>query len=284
MKKITKKQYTRWFFGIVAVLALIRFTCIGNKTANAECAVQDDSIQTEMSMQQEEHQQNSDSRQPIGDLAQRNGELAQRNGDSRQRNSDGIEFPEKKHPIYSVPNFKNTFPDLQDVHTEAAMKYGVKSVANRQDAEHRKKELVYVGANPYFHIDRLSSSIPYLVPRASMLVQDIGKAFFDSLYVKHIPTHKIIVTSLLRTKEDVDKLRTRNFNATENSCHLYGTTVDICYNRYMVVSDPDGAPRRKVQNDTLKWVLSEVLRDFRNKDRCYVKYEVKQGCFHITVR
>jgi ubiquinone/menaquinone biosynthesis C-methylase UbiE len=43
-------------------------------------------------------------------------------------------------------------------------------------------------------------------------------------------------------------------------------------------------PRRQVQNDTLKWVFSEVLRDFREKNRCYIKYEVKQGCFHITVR
>ena len=65
---------------------------------------------------------------------------------------------------------------------------------------------------------------------------------------------------------------------------MYGTTFDICYNRYTTVSDPDGAPRRAVRNDTLKWVLSEVLRDMRDNKRCYVKYEVKQGCFHITVR
>ena len=37
-------------------------------------------------------------------------------------------------------------------------------------------------------------------------------------------------------------------------------------------------------NDTLKWVLSEVLRDMREEGRCYIKYEVKQGCFHMTVR
>ncbi len=95
--------------------------------------------------------------------------------------------------------------------------------------------------------------------------------------------HKIIVTSILRTKDDVAKLRTRNGNATENSCHLYGTTFDICYNRYKQIQT-EKQPRRQVQNDTLKWVFSEVLRDFREKNRCYIKYEVKQGCFHITVR
>jgi hypothetical protein len=41
---------------------------------------------------------------------------------------------------------------------------------------------------------------------------------------------------------------------------------------------------RYVRDDTLKWVLCEVLRDIRRQERSYVKYEVKQGCFHITVR
>jgi hypothetical protein len=159
----------------------------------------------------------------------------------------------------------------------AANKWGVKPVQNREDAESRKRELVYVGESPYFHVDPLYSSIPYLVPRAALLLQDIGQAFYDSLYVKGVPLNQMIVTSVLRTMDDVKKLRRRNGNATENSCHLYGTTFDICYNRYHPVA-------REVRNDSLKWVLCEVLRDKRQEDRCYVKYEVKQGCFHITVR
>lgn len=189
-----------------------------------------------------------------------------------------------KHRIYSVPHFGNTFPDQNDVQLEAAKKHGVKPVHNREDAEHRKKELVYVGSNPYFYVDRLNNSIPYLVPRASVLLQDIGRRFFDSLQVKGIPLHKIIVTSVLRTKADVEKLRSKNGNATQNSCHLYGTTFDVCYNRYKTVEDPDGPRRRQVRNDTLKWVLSEVLNDARKQNKCLVKYEVKQGCFHITVK
>ena len=189
-----------------------------------------------------------------------------------------------KNRIYSVPTFKNTFPDMNDVQMASAVKNGVSPVKNRQDAEKRMKELVYIGANPYFHVDRLNNSVPYLVPKASILLQDIGSAFFDSLQIKGIPLHKIIVTSVLRTKEDIDKLRSRNYNATENSCHLYGTTFDLCYNRYITVEDPEGPRQRAVRNDTLKWVLSEVLRDFRQQNRCYIKYEVKQGCFHMTVR
>lgn len=186
--------------------------------------------------------------------------------------------------ILSVPNYDVAFPDANDVQIIAAQQYGVKPVTNRKDAEMRKTELVFVGANPFFHVDNLRSSIPYLVPRAAELLQDIGRAYYDSLNAKGVPLHKIIATSILRTKEDVERLRRHNPNATENSCHLYGTTIDIAQNRFKTIEDPDGPHRRQVTNDTLKWVLTEVLRDMREQGRCYIKYEKKQGCFHLTVR
>lgn len=190
----------------------------------------------------------------------------------------------RPHRIRSVPSYAVAFPDTNAVQLVAAQQWGVTPVRDREDAESRKRELVYIASSPYYHVDPLYSSIPYLVPRAAVLLQDIGQAFYDSLYVKGVPLHKLIVTSVLRSQEDVVKLRRRNGNATENSCHLYGTTFDICYNRYKTVEDPDGPSRRQVRNDTLKWVLSEVLRDMREQGRCYIKYEVKQGCFHMTVR
>jgi len=158
-------------------------------------------------------------------------------------------------------------------------------VRNREEAERHKQELVYVGANPYYKMDEaMSRSIPYLVPRASLLLHDIGRRFLDSLAIKGVPLHTIIVTSVLRTEEDVAKLRRINGNASEQSCHRFGTTFDISYNRFHTVSPPDGPERRAVRNDSLKFILSEVLRDIRAEERCYVKYEVKQGCFHMTVR
>ena len=196
---------------------------------------------------------------------------------------DSIQEVTTPHKIYSVPDFKNTFPDNNDVQLVAANKNGVRPPKNRAEAERRLSELVYAGANPYFHVDKMKQSIPYLVPKASLLLQDIGRSFYDSLYIKGIPLHQIIVTSILRTDEDVANLQKVNRNATENSCHRYGTTFDICYNRYKTVSTK-AEPRRLVRNDTLKWVLAEVLRDKREAGRCYVKHEVKQGCFHITVR
>lgn len=197
---------------------------------------------------------------------------------------EGAEGTRSPHRILSVPRYDVAFPDSNNVQIVSAKKWGVSPVADEKDAENRKSELVFVGASPWYHVDKLKQSSPYLVPRAAVLLQDIGRAFLDSLDLKQIPLHKIITTSVLRTKENITKLRTRNQNATENSCHLYGTTFDICYNRYETVQDPREPKLRSVSNDTLKWVLSEVLRDMRESGRCYVKYEVKQGCFHITTR
>lgn len=190
----------------------------------------------------------------------------------------------KPHPVVGVVSYSKAFPDSNDVQYATARLLGVSSVKDRDEAEERKSELVYMAASPYYHVDPLKNSIPYLVPKAAVLLNDIGRNFFDSLFVKHIPLHQFIVTSVLRSEEDLNNLKKVNHNVSENSCHLYGTTFDIGYNRYKTVEDPDGPHRRLVRDDTLKWVLSEVLRDLREQDRCYVKYEKKQGCFHITVR
>ena len=78
------------------------------------------------------------------------------------------------------------------------------------------------------------------------------------------------------TTGNVKKLRKKNVNASANSAHVYGTTFDVAYARYK------GA--EKEETDKLKSVLAEVLQDLRKQKKCYVRYEFKQGCFHITVR
>ena len=271
---VAKNKYLAAFSAVVLVLALVRlfFPSVANGKKDV-VAVADTSKVVSQPVEQ-----------PVADSLRI----------WQQASGASAEFPltyffddkgrQLKHRINSVPGFSRTFPDNNDVQLLAASTHGVEPVADRRDAEKRKKELVFVGASPYFHVDPLHNSIPYLVPRAAVLLNDIGRAYYDSLQIKGIPLHQIIVTSVLRSRVDVKKLRGYNPNATENSCHLYGTTFDICYNRYKTVSPSEGRPRRAVRNDTLKWVLSEVLRDMREKKRCYVKYEVKQGCFHITVR
>lgn len=273
--KITKKLYLQSFAAIVVLLALVR--CVFPSVAEPRMQTVSDANPSEASVADPDSLilARADS---VNRAKQQAAPVKLPSSAEQPRTSTTT-----KHPIRSVASYADAFPDMQDVQIQAANKFGVSPVQNRAEAERRKMELVYVGANPYFFVEPLRSSIPYLVPRASVLLQDIGLNFFDSLQIKGVPLNKIIVTSVLRSKDDVNRLRGFNGNATENSCHLYGTTFDICYNRYKTVAPPD-QPRRAVQNDTLKWVLSEVLRDLRQQGRCYVKYEVKQGCFHITTR
>ena len=293
-----KNRFLLGFVVVVCVLALVRLISPGvaePRGSVADLSVADSLVTDSVDQLAMAEEDKEEENKAANEIAETSDDLAQEAAESGSEtdaaadssNTTSIFFDkngkEVKHRIFSVPHFGNTFPDQQDVQILAANKHGVNPVQNREEAEHSKGKLVYVGSNPFFYVDKLNNSIPYLVPRASVLLQDIGRAYFDSLQIKGIPLHKIIVTSILRTKDDVAKLRTRNGNATENSCHLYGTTFDVCYNRYKQIQTRQ-QPRRQVQNDTLKWVLSEVLRDMRDRNRCLVKYEVKQGCFHITVK
>ena len=96
--------------------------------------------------------------------------------------------------------------------------------------------------------------------------------------------NKLVVTSVLRTEEDVRKLRQGNINATENSTHRYGTTFDLSYWRYVKVPELRERPYADVPPEYLRATLSQVLKDLHDEGACYVKYEKKQNCFHITVR
>ena len=173
--------------------------------------------------------------------------------------------------IRGVVSYKRSFPDLNDAHLEVAKKIGIRPLADREAAEDMKEKLTHITDNEFYVVDSLTHSIPYLVPRASALLDTIGSNFLDSLAAKGLNPNQVIITSVLRTENDVKRLRRRNGNASANSAHCFGATFD-------------GRPLQDVSADTLKLVLSEVLRDLRQAEKCYIKYELKQGCFHITAR
>lgn len=186
--------------------------------------------------------------------------------------------------IKGVISYKRSFGDLNDTHMAAAKKIGIKPLKDREAAEKLGGKVMEIKNGDFYQVDSLTHSIPFLVPKASALLDSIGANFLDSLENKGLNPNQVIVTSVLRTQDDVKKLRRVNGNASVNSVHMFGTTFDISYKRFFKVEDPDGRPMQDVRADTLKLVLSEVLRDLKKKDMCYVKYELKQGCFHITAR
>ena len=190
-----------------------------------------------------------------------------------------------KNKIKGTSSYVRLFNDLNDLQIATASRVGINRIADREAAAQSKDSLVYVGDNPYYDVKKLTHSIPYLVPRAAVCLEEIARAFMDSCVTKGLPMHKVVLTSVLRTEKDVKRLRRVNANASQNSCHQHGTTFDISYNHFVMVQDPNAAPKPAIPANRLKQILAEVLRDQRDMGTCFVKYEYRRSaCFHITAR
>ena len=198
-----------------------------------------------------------------------------------------ILFPSKNNSVkIKELDYATLFNDQNGVQLKAAAKFGIQQpLKNRNEADKVRDGLVRIRDNSHYSIAKLTHSIPYLTDGAAELLDMIGKNFLDSLESKGLNPNKIIVTSVLRTQEDVKKLqKSGNPNAVSNSAHCYATTFDIAYTYYDKSWFNNFRFCESVEPEILKKVLGEVLRDFRNQKKCYVKYEVKQRCFHITTR
>lgn len=196
-------------------------------------------------------------------------------------------FPIKnKHIEIKELDYATLFNDQNGVQLKSAKKFGIKqALKNRDAADEIKDCLVQIKNNSHYNIAKLTHSIPYLTDGAAGLLDMIGKNFLDSLESKGLNPNKIIVTSVLRTQEDIKKLqKSGNPNAVNNSAHCYATTFDITYARYDKIKFKNFRLCESVEPELLKKVLGEVLRDLRKQNKCYVKYEVRQRCFHITTR
>jgi hypothetical protein len=149
----------------------------------------------------------------------------------------------------------------------------------------KRYEVVSIEGSPFYVVDKLKYSVPYLIPSAKELLTEISFNFLDSLQSKGYKMYLPIVSSVLRTTSDVEQLKKRNRNATDDSCHSYGTTFDITYSRFMPLTGiPTPVDSAEWRSSELKLTLAEVIYDLRDKGKCFVKHERRQPCFHITVR
>lgn len=202
--------------------------------------------------------------------------------DTRNEKSDTI----VEDTMVSYPgrtfSYKDKFRDLQSKQEQAARAIGLSTPPqNRQQAAKMRSQLALIKTNENYIVDSLTHSIPYLVPAAAAELERIGEGFADILQRNGLPHYRFYVTSVLRTKDDVKLLqKSGNINATDRSCHCYGTTFDLAYYRFDKVT----RTREYMHQDNLKLVLGQVLLNEQRAGRIYVKYEHKQACFHITVR
>lgn len=175
---------------------------------------------------------------------------------------------------------KKEFNDSNHVHLEAARELGFAPISSQSDILSLSRAVVKIESCADYYVEPPTHSFPYLVPEASDLLHEIGRRFNDTLAARGGGEYRIKVTSLLRTPATVRRLSRVNRNATSESTHSYGTTFDISYSKF--ICDDSTSTRRTFED--LKNLLGEILHDMRNEGKCYVKYEVKQSCFHITAR
>ena len=176
--------------------------------------------------------------------------------------------------------YERSFNDMQNKQKAAAQANGLAPFRSRAEIEENygklrlTRKLVHIESNPKYIVRELTSSSPYVVPKVRDLLDDIAERFQEKTQSKT----RFIVTSVLRTEEDVKKLRKTNVNASTNSCHCNATTIDISYVRF---GEDRVRPRDEYQ---LRLALAQTLHELRKEGRCYVKIERKQYCYHITVR
>lgn len=201
--------------------------------------------------------------------------------DSPAAESDSVDNPAyvKLHINPLGGSLGKVFNDLNAIQLTAARTLGIRPIESLHAAWTLDHPLEKIESNPLYHVDSLTHSVPFLVPEAARLLADVGQRFNDTLAARGGGDYRIKVTSVLRTSHAVTSLRKRNINATQESTHQYGTTFDISYVDF--INDTLTVPRSQ---EDLKNLLGEILKELRDENRCYVKYERKQGCFHITAR
>ncbi|MDE6266623.1 MAG: hypothetical protein K2M07_04650 [Muribaculaceae bacterium] len=185
----------------------------------------------------------------------------------------------RKLRVRNVGVLGRVFNDSNYKHLAAAREIGIAPIHDHSDLWKLGRPLVRIRSNRYYFVDELTHSLPFLVPEAADLLEDISRNWMDTMQARGGGHYRLKVTSVLRTPATVKKLRRRNRNAVDTSAHCFGTTFDISYAKF--ICDSVNMPRTQ---EDMKNLLAEILYDLREQGRCYVKYERKQGCFHITTR
>lgn len=188
----------------------------------------------------------------------------------------GPRFNDRIH-INRLGQLREVFNDSNYAHYTHAERLGIDPITSIDKVYFTKRPIVKIVSGPYYEVDKLTHSLPYLVPEAADLLETVGRNFIDSLAARGADGYKVKVTSLLRTPATVKRLRRVNVNASDSSTHQFGTTFDLSYTNFHCLDST-----RTINGEDLKNLLAEVLNDLRGEKRCLVKYERMTGCYHVT--
>lgn len=195
---------------------------------------------------------------------------------------------------------------LLKYHQRAARKYGAGPAKDSSHTlellrEGKLTELESDPENPYYFYN-VRKEHRYLTPMAAEGLMRTALRFQEKLRERGaIASAKLAVSSALRPLDYQEGLLSRNFNATLESTHSYGTSFDIFFDDYYVVlpePESDSVTGRAIQEnvrrrfgflmgDALRRqfhpVLMETLIELQNEGLLYAILERKQRCYHVTV-
>lgn len=180
---------------------------------------------------------------------------------------------------YPGGTLRELFRDSNKWHYAIGEKIGINPILTADDEWPLRRPLEKIRSGKYYMVDELTHSYPFLIPESHELLDELGKRFHDTLQARGGGNYRLKVTSLLRTGNSVAKLRRVNRTSVDSSSHLFGTSFDISYTNFPF----EGGEPHRTQED-LKNLLAELLFALREEGKCYIIYERKTGCFHITVR
>lgn len=193
-------------------------------------------------------------------------------------------------------------------HLARARALGTGRISGQDEVDRLVEEgrLIRIEDNPYYYLQDLTLSVPYVTPDAARLLDEIGRRFHDQLRSLDLPLYRYNISSVLRTEENQQQLRRINPNAARGvSTHEYGTTLDIVYHTYeyhpvpedvlpptsygflnvhlekMRIRAYDALGMRYWQE--LQGILGRVLINLQDDGAVLVTLEREQPVFHITV-
>ena len=132
-----------------------------------------------------------------------------------------------------IMNDKN---DIQNLHAQVngLKQIYISNASFEADSAKLASEhvLVKLKNNRLYHVKELTHSYPYATPEMADLLNTLGNHFYQKLKAKNLGYYRFLVTSALRTNETQQDLTSRNRNASTQSAHLYGATIDITYKEF----------------------------------------------------
>ena len=99
------------------------------------------------------------------------------------------------------------FKDVNDTQIVAAQQFGIVPLSTRAGVDSIASQLIKIESSRTFRVDSLTHSVPYLTPSASDLLNTIATRFQAKLQAQGLAQYQFIVTSMLRTSDDVRRLR-----------------------------------------------------------------------------